>query len=90
MPDTFFQFMNALNEIDGIRAGKYVAEPINYQLITTQEEEESIVSELEYQQQVKNGETTVSVAEFYENSKEADVLFLDNQLVDICQLLDVN
>lgn len=86
----FFQFMNALNEIDGICAGKYVAEPINYQLITTQAEEESIVSELEYQQQVKNGETTVSVAEFYENSKEADVLFLDNQLVDICQLLDVN
>lgn len=86
----FFKFINALKEIEGIRAGKYEAEPVNYQLITTQAEEESIVSELEYQQQVENGETTVSVAEFYEDSKEADVLFLDNQLLDICQLLDVN
>lgn len=86
----FFQFMNALKEIEGIQAGKYEAEPINYQLITTRAEEDSIISELEYQHQVDNGETTVSIAEFYKDSKEAEVLFLDNQMVDICRLIDVN
>ncbi|MBD5544995.1 MAG: ABC transporter permease [Lachnospiraceae bacterium] len=86
----FFRFMNALKEMEGIQAGKYEAEPINYQLLTTRAEEDSIVSELEYQHQAANGETTVSVTEFYKDSKEADVLFLDNQLVDICRLSDVN
>lgn len=84
----FFQFMNALNQMAGIRAGKYETAAMNYQLITTQAEEESIVSQLEYEQQAERGETTISMAEFYKNSNETDVLFLDDALVDICGLSD--